>query len=129
MKLDKLKAECPTETELHSIGDTLAELAKDDPGLYAIISARDDNWISVEVTDGEEISEQLEELEHKSTGYDQLFQACDKRAFAVIDTMRDFNRWIYKRLLAEYEWLIADEQVEESIIANEYEFTEEGRIA
>ena len=129
MNLDKLKAECPTETELHSIGDTLAELAKDDPGLYAIISARDDNWISVEVTDGEEISEQLEELEHKSTGYDQLFQACDKRAFAVIDTMRDFNHWIYKRLESEYEWLIADEQVEESIIANEYEFTEEGRIA
>jgi hypothetical protein len=56
-------------------------------------------------------------------------QTCRLREEDVTKALRDFNRWIYKRLLAEYEWLIADEQVEESIIANEYEFTEEGKIA
>lgn len=129
LKLDKLKAECPTETELHRIGDTLAELAKEDPGLYATISAKDDNWISVEVTDGEDISEKLDELDYDSREYTALSATCLKREEELTETLRDFNRWIYERLQAEYEWLTADEQVEESIIANGYEFTEEGEIA
>jgi hypothetical protein len=45
------------------------------------------------------------------------------------EALRDFCRWIYKRLEREYDWLNADEQVDESMEANEYEFTENGRIA
>ena len=41
--------------------------------------------------------------------------------------LRDFMRWIYKRLENEWEWLNSDEAVDENIIANEYEFDEEGR--
>ena len=129
LNLDKLKAECPTETELHRIGDTLAELAKEDPGLYVTISAKDDNWINVEVANGEAIEEQISTLREDSTEYNLLVQTCQLREEDLTKVLRDFNRWIYKQLQAEYEWLTADEQVEESIIANEYEFTEEGRIA
>ena len=41
---------------------------------------------------------------------------------------RDFMRWIYKRLEAEYEYSVSDEVVEENIIANGYEFTADGEI-
>ena len=41
--------------------------------------------------------------------------------------LRDFMRWIYRQFEAEYEWLMADEQVDESIRANEYTFTVDGK--
>ncbi len=41
---------------------------------------------------------------------------------------RDFMRWIYKRLESEYEYSVSDEVVAENIIANGYEFTEDGKI-
>lgn len=41
---------------------------------------------------------------------------------------RDFMRWIYKRLEDAYEYSVSDEVVAENIIANEYEFTEDGKI-
>lgn len=43
------------------------------------------------------------------------------------EAMRDFADWIYDRLRAEWDWLNADEQVDESIEANEYTFTETGK--
>ena len=42
------------------------------------------------------------------------------------DLMNDFNDWMYYRLRDEYEYLTSDEAVAESIIANEYEFDEDG---
>lgn len=50
-------------------------------------------------------------------------------AESIAELMRDFMRWIYRQLEAEHEYRMSDENVDESIIANEYEFTEEGAIA
>lgn len=44
----------------------------------------------------------------------------------VIDALRSFMDWIYKRLEQEYEYQTSNEAVDESIISNEYEFTEDG---
>ena len=44
----------------------------------------------------------------------------------LIDCMRDFADWIYRTLESEYEYQNSDESVEESILANEYTFTEDG---
>lgn len=44
-----------------------------------------------------------------------------------VDCMRDFAVWIYHHLRDEYEYDMSDEAVDESIIANEYEFDEEGK--
>lgn len=41
--------------------------------------------------------------------------------------MREFADWIYRQLEAEYTWRMADEQVDDAITANEYEFTIDGR--
>lgn len=40
--------------------------------------------------------------------------------------MRDFADWIYGRLNDEYDYQTSDEAVEESILANEYEFYQSG---
>lgn len=46
----------------------------------------------------------------------------------LADVLRWFADWIYGQLEKEYEWLNSDEQVDESIIANDYEFNEDGSI-
>ena len=46
---------------------------------------------------------------------------------AVIQALREFMDWIYKMLEKEYDWLRSDEAVDESIIANEYTFLENGK--
>ncbi len=45
----------------------------------------------------------------------------------VEELARDFMRWIYSQLESAYDWTNSDEQVEESIVANEYTFTEDGK--
>lgn len=44
------------------------------------------------------------------------------------DKIEELNRKIYKDLNAEYDYLESDEAVMETLEANEYEFTEDGRI-
>lgn len=44
----------------------------------------------------------------------------------ITDCLRDFMREIYSTLESEYDYLTSDEAVDETIIANEWEFTSEG---
>ena len=46
----------------------------------------------------------------------------------IIELLRDFMRWIYSQLEKEHDCLNSDEQVDEAIQANEYEFTENGKL-
>src|SRR3990167_7727054 len=45
------------------------------------------------------------------------------------ELLRDYMDWIYRQLEREYDWYMSDEQVDDCINANEYEFDEQGRIA
>lgn len=47
----------------------------------------------------------------------------------ITQAMRDFADWIYRQLESEYEWRMADEQVDDAITANEYEFDATGARA
>lgn len=47
----------------------------------------------------------------------------------IVDALRDFAAWIYSSLEREYEFLNADEQIDDALEANEYEFDEFGDIA
>lgn len=47
----------------------------------------------------------------------------------VKELLQDLMRWIYRSLEREYEYQTGEAQVIESIKANDYEFTEDGRIA
>lgn len=57
---------------------------------------------------------------------------CDDVNYRKIDeepleqAIHDFNHWIFKSLEKEYEYLQSDEVVDDSIVANEYEFDEDG---
>jgi hypothetical protein len=48
---------------------------------------------------------------------------------SLVELARDAMRWVYRQLEEEYEYQTANEQVDDAIRANEYEFTEAGRIA
>ena len=45
----------------------------------------------------------------------------------ITDALRDLANWLYRELEQEYEYLISDEAVDETMVANGYTFTEEGR--
>lgn len=113
MKL--LKAHAPKDAELHNIAETLAALQKANRyQLSASVKHRGhyyhDGCTEIEVT--------------KDDGYPS-----DDTEEKAKEALRDYMRWIYRRLEAEWEYQNADEQVDESIRSNEYEFTEDGRIA
>lgn len=48
---------------------------------------------------------------------------------SIQGALRGFADWIYRQLESEYEYLTSDESVDESILANEYEFSEDGAPA
>jgi len=52
--------------------------------------------------------------------------ATDDEDEGIQEALRDFMDWIYRRLEAEFDWIMSDEQVDEAILANGYEFTEDG---
>ncbi len=45
----------------------------------------------------------------------------------VSDALRDLANWLYRQLEQEYEYLTSDQAVDETLVANGYTFTEEGR--
>lgn len=45
----------------------------------------------------------------------------------VTDALRDLANWLYRQLEQEYEYLTSDVAVDETLVANGYTFTEEGR--
>lgn len=53
--------------------------------------------------------------------------ANDEAQWAVSKAFKDFARWYYRQLKAEYDYLNSDEAVDESIRVNEYTFTESGK--
>jgi len=60
--------------------------------------------------------------------YDDKETTCEQDE-AIRDLMRDFANWIYKQLDAENDYLYSEENVDESIEANDYEFYEDGEKA
>ena len=46
----------------------------------------------------------------------------------VTELLRDLMRWLYRTLETEHDYLLSDECVDDSITANEYEFTEAGEL-
>lgn len=51
----------------------------------------------------------------------------DEEAFG--DLLRDLMRWMYHTLERDYDWRNSDECVVDNIIANDYEFTADGKRA
>ncbi len=109
----RIKKYAPQDEELHRIAQGLQDVQRRHfYRLTADITSVRDHYIRVEVGDSE-------------NPYRDIGDAEDD----VRELMNDFNGWMFKCLQGEYEYLTSDEAVEESIIANEYEFDEEGNPA
>jgi hypothetical protein len=109
-----IKAELPTETELHGIAHGLATIQRRhfyQLGARVTLTGRycHEGCTDIRVYDKRDCDTDLTDAEE-----------------TVSELLRDFMRWTYRRLEAEYEWLQADEQVDESIRCNGYTFDEDG---
>lgn len=111
----KLKEHAPVDAELHRISAEFERIALAFPeasftvkhsGRYSHKFCTDfDVWL-------EESGAELD--------------AGDKAETDLIEAARDLMDWIYSQLEKEYEYQNSNEQVDESIRANEYSFTENG---
>jgi len=112
-----IRKHAPDDTKLHRIADELQKLQRQ---YFYRIEARmrhrghysHSGCMSVDVS-------------LKDTyGYDEPANADD-----IKQCMRDFADWIYSQLESEYKYRMSDENVDESIRCNEYEFDEDGNRA
>lgn len=111
-----IRAEFGTDEKLWAIADGLTELQKHHG--YKL-TARIENssricGMSIEIG-----INSLAEIE------DSEFQDIEK---TILDLMEDFADWIYRELEEEYEYRMSDENVDDAMDANEYEFTEDGNF-
>lgn len=112
-----IRSHAPEDRRLHSIADNLAKLQR--RHFYRLeASVRQSGHYThsgctwIEVTDS-------------YNGWDTAADTAD----AVALELRDFMDWIYRQLESEYDYRMSDEQVDESIECNDYEFDESGRLA
>lgn len=113
----RIREYAPNDNDLHSIADNLANVQR--RNFYQLRATCEHSGryyhsgcMSVAV-------------EHCEDQWRDIGDAEDE----ITDELRSFADWIYSQLEKEYEYLTSDEQVEDSIIANEYEFHENGTIA
>jgi hypothetical protein len=110
-----IRKHAPEDKELHRIADTLAEVQR----TYQYL-------LSATVTAGRETYSRCThiDVQHETRGY-----VDEDIAEPVAGALRDLMDWYYKYLQAEYDYRMSDDAVDESIEANEYEFTEDGKRA
>lgn len=110
----KIREEAPEDNTLHAIADTLADVqSRYQNGVTAVIKSDTRYWSQ---NIDAEIDNDMEALDLSPEDYTVLRSA-----------FRDFGKWIYTQLRTEDEYQNTDEQVADTIRANEYEFTASGR--
>lgn len=109
--------DCPLRDELESYGERLQALQK--PYFYGVSASvkhsgfyMHSGCTSISVDPGE----------HPTGYWDDITDLEDD----VTQVLREFMDEIYQALEREFDYLNADNQVEEAIAANEWEFTENG---
>jgi hypothetical protein len=108
-----IKAEAPKDKTLHAIAEALYRVQRPHGyGLTARVSNTGNS--SHEYATLIDVFKGDEEADAETAGH-------------VADALRDFMRWIYRSLETEWEYQNADEQVDENIRANEYDFTADGK--
>lgn len=102
------------DSELHRIADALQAVQR--ANFYQLVARADHRGhyyhsgcmrVDVSRADDREVSRETEET--------------------VTQLLRDFADWIYRQLEAEHDYRLSDENVDETILVNEYEFTESGK--
>lgn len=109
-----IRKEFPTDTTLHAIADGLQRIQK----RYAYkIEARIQ-------TNSREVHKYAMSVDAVLPNANMLGENDEN---ALLELMRDFADWIYKNISDEWDYRMADENVDDSMRANEYYFTEDGQ--
>lgn len=112
---NKLSEYAPKDEELHRIEKEFAELVKALPHMSFAVKHRGRYQHSFCT----EFSIDF--------GQEEDDQPSDWTEDNIKELARDCMDWTYSQLQKEYEYQTGDEQVDEAISANEYEFDEEGK--
>jgi hypothetical protein len=111
--LSDIRSQYPKDETLQQIAKDLQEAQRRAFwALTASVTSRRDTSISVDVSDGRtRYGDTTPELEG-----------------AISEAMRDFSQWIYRLAITTHDFQTSDENIAESMAANEYRFDEHGRI-
>lgn len=129
VKPGKLKEHAPQDEKLHKIAEVFEHIARAYPSAGFSVRHSGHYYHKHSTTFDCEAGEPTDELTaavvaallgHHLNRSDNFVEE------ELIEAARDFMQWIYDRLEAEYEYQSSDEQVDETIRANEYTFTEDG---
>ena len=130
VKVDELKEYAPQDEELHRIVDGLAETAKEYPdGSFTVKHSGHYSHSGCTAFDIELPCEAFDEAEYGSPEHKRLDEKIRNDEETLKELARDFMNWIYKQLEKEWDYQNSNEQVEESIRCNEYEFLKDGTRA
>lgn len=114
----RIREFAPTDTALHAIADELQRVQR---GAFYRLSAS--------ITHSGRRYHEYGMMVDVEDSADQYRDLPEGAADGIGEALRDFMRWIYRRLEDEYEFALSDENVEECIRINGYEFDEYGNLA
>jgi len=127
-----LKAHASQDRELHRLVDAFAAIAKEYSG-SSISFKHSGHYYHPYCTKFSdfEVSEDdlINSLDYGAPEYRARESLIFSAEQEVIELCRDSMKWVYRQLEREWDFQNADEQVDENIRANEYEFLEDGRRA
>lgn len=103
--LKAIKDYAPKDTELHKIVAQLQELQR--RNFYRITA----------------------NIKQSGNYCHEMTMSCDSENDDLIESLRAYAKWIYRSLEKEYEYQFSDDAIADSILANEYEFNENGEYA
>ena len=112
-----IREHAPQDTELHKIADALQEAQRRNFYRLEAVATQSGRYVHSHTMSVD--------VEDSNDSYRDIGNAEDD----VRDALRSFADWIYRQLEKEYEFNMSDENVDESIRINEYEFDETGAIA
>ena len=113
--LEKVKDYAPQDEELYRIAKALQTAQR--PCFYGL-QARIEHR-------GRYSHEYCTTIDVSTDDYYCLSESTDED---LQDALRDYMRWMYRQIRAQYEYLTGEEAIVETIEANEYEFTEDGKL-
>ena len=117
VKSGKVFQYAPVDEELKAIATIIEGIAKSNPGLTSRLTHSGhyyhENSVVIEtIFDGD---------------FDVMSEEQRSTHSLYVRTSRRFMKWAYKQLENQNEYLYSEEYVDDTIKANEYEFTEDGK--
>ncbi len=114
----ELKNYAPLDTELHRIAEELFQLQRKNFYRLGATVKQSGHYYHSGCTDIDVYSD-----EYQAWCYDNPEVERD-----IKELLKDFMDWIYKSLNNQYDFLTGKEAIQETIEANDYDFTEDGKI-